>query len=211
MKNLALNIAEKGDPRSESIRLFKNNIMEWFTHIHPLSPHAVWLPVIAFFYWRSFVLHKAPFFVIFAMGVLGLLSWTLFEYLMHRYLFHFRAKNRVGKYIAFLFHGIHHQTPRDKTRLVIPPSVSALVGVLFYLALRFLVPEMWLDAFFPAMALGYILYDSIHYSIHHFSFESIIGKYVQRVHLEHHYKDAKSHFGVSSPLWDFVFGTLQSK
>ena len=55
--------------------------------------------------------------------------------------------------------------------------------------------------------LGYLAYDLTHYATHHFPMRSGYAKYIKRYHMQHHYKDPDTRFGVSSPVWDWVFHT----
>ncbi len=56
--------------------------------------------------------------------------------------------------------------------------------------------------------LGYLIYDITHYATHHFTMRRGIFKFLKRYHLKHHYKTPDLRYGVSSPLWDWVFGTM---
>jgi sterol desaturase/sphingolipid hydroxylase (fatty acid hydroxylase superfamily) len=47
-----------------------------------------------------------------------------------------------------------------------------------------------------------------HYATHHFPMRRGILKFLKRYHMQHHYKTPDQRFGVSSPLWDVVFGTF---
>jgi dihydroceramide fatty acyl 2-hydroxylase len=191
--------------RDESIRLFRNNFLEYFSHIHPATPVIVYLPVIAVVcYYGSLKIPAINFLLLFLIGVL---FWTLLEYLMHRFVFHFEPTTELGKKIHFLSHGVHHDYPRDRTRLVMPLLVSMPLAVLFY-AVFMLV--FGLNYFLPAyggLLLGYITYDTIHFATHHWKMTSPLGKWLKEYHLKHHYVDPDTAFGVSNPLWDFVFFT----
>jgi sterol desaturase/sphingolipid hydroxylase (fatty acid hydroxylase superfamily) len=118
-----------------SIRLFKNPLLEALTHVHPSVPFVIWIPIIAY---QMVLAFQGGMGLWTAMtGIfLGLVFWTFTEYAMHRWVFHFRAESRVGKYLVFLFHGIHHDDPQDPTRLVMPPVVSLSLGALFFAGLR---------------------------------------------------------------------------
>src|SRR4051812_22118677 len=125
--------------KHQSIQLFKNPWLEKFTHVHPITPLIVWGPIIGWFAWRMFSEARLEAWTIGAFMAAGALSWTLFEYVMHRFVFHFEAKSRAVKYIVHLFHGIHHDDPLDPTRLVMPPVVSLFLGGLVFISLRFLM------------------------------------------------------------------------
>jgi sterol desaturase/sphingolipid hydroxylase (fatty acid hydroxylase superfamily) len=196
------------------IRLFKSDFMEFFTHISPIAVIIIWLPVSLYFLIHAII--KAPkdafpFYI--PLGFLiGLFVWSLAEYLLHRFVFHFNAKSERGKRITFLFHGIHHAQPQIKTRLVMPPIVAiplaALFFGLFYLVIVVLLKAgQWFDPVFSAFILGYLVYDLTHYATHHFPMRRGYAKYIKRYHMQHHYKTPNRRFGVSSPLWDVIFKT----
>jgi dihydroceramide fatty acyl 2-hydroxylase len=142
--------------------------------------------------------------------VVGVLAWTLAEYLLHRFFFHLVVEEEGKKLPFFLVHGYHHEYPQDKLRLVAPFIASWTGGALFLL-LYYLVagPELcW--PLFAGTGTGYVAYDAVHFYTHHARPRTRVGRWLQRYHLQHHYRDAESHFGISNPLWDLVFGTFSS-
>lgn len=199
----------------ESIRLFKSDFLEFFTHISPLVVIAIWLPVAVYFFVAA--INNNPdnsfSFSIVAAFLVGLFIWTLAEYLLHRFVFHFQPHTPTQERIIFLFHGIHHATPQDKTRLVMPPVVSIPMALVF-LGLFSLILNNWLgiwywvDPMFSGFMIGYLIYDLTHYATHHFPMRSGYLKFIKRHHMQHHYKTPNQRFGVSSPIWDKVFRTL---
>jgi sterol desaturase/sphingolipid hydroxylase (fatty acid hydroxylase superfamily) len=194
----------------KSIRLFQSDFLEFFTHMHPATPIVIYGPVILFFYYRTAFVHHTPVSRVIGLFILGLLSWSLFEYIMHRFVFHVEPNSRWGKRLAFLMHGVHHAQPQDPTRLVMPPLVSILGGVIIFLGLQPFFSAQTLEAFYPAVALGYVAYDTTHYAVHHFPMRNRVAKFLKDYHFAHHFKTPGKRFGVSSPLWDFVFGTFVS-
>ena len=139
----------------------------------------------------------------------GLAFWTLFEYVFHRYVFHFTPKGELQKRISFLFHGVHHQYPNDKKRLVMPITLSLAVAVRL-LSITWLLFGTWTWAYSAGFTTGYLAYDMTHYSIHHFKAPNIkFLKNVWKSHIDHHFRDSTKGYGVSSAFWDRVFGTLQ--
>jgi len=134
-------------------------------------------------------------------------SWTLFEYLMHRFVFHFVSDNpRVQRFI-YILHGNHHEFPRDKQRLFMPPVPSLILACLIF-SLQYLILGNYAFAFFPGFLLGYLIYGSMHYAIHAWKPPFKFMKPLWRNHHLHHYKDEHKGFGVSTSLWDRVFGTF---
>ena len=190
-----------------SVRLFQNDLLEALTHVHPLVPLLFWGPVAAFLLWRSVAVHDLPAGGLIAIGALALFVWTLTEYCLHRFVFHFPAKSRAGKYLVFLFHGVHHATPRDKTRLVMPPAGGILLLIVLYQIFRLVIPAPWIEPFLAFFMIGYLAYDYIHYATHHFPMRSKVLHFLKVYHLQHHYGAKGVRFGVSSPVWDRVFGT----
>jgi sterol desaturase/sphingolipid hydroxylase (fatty acid hydroxylase superfamily) len=196
------------------IRLFKSNFMEFFSHISPITVTVIWLPV-AIYFLVSAILKATPgvFPVYILVGfLLGLFLWTLAEYTLHRFLFHYPAKGEKAERFIFLFHGIHHAQPQCKTRLVMPPIVSiplaALFYGIFYLIFSVLLnAPQWIAPVFSAFIFGYLVYDLTHYATHHFPMRRGYSKFIKRYHMQHHYKTPNKRFGVSSPLWDLVFKT----
>lgn len=191
--------------RDETVRLFKNPILEYFSHIHPITPVVVYLPVAAICVYLSLgqisVLNTVLYFI------LGVLIWTIFEYSFHRWAFHYHPKSDTGKRIHFLVHGIHHDYPRDRTRLVMPLLVSAPLALLFYFIYQWAFGAYGYTVF-AGFIIGYIAYDSIHFATHHMPMKGKIGKYLKEYHLRHHYNDEHTAYGVSNPLWDYVFSTV---
>jgi dihydroceramide fatty acyl 2-hydroxylase len=190
-----------------SVRLFQNDLLEALTHVHPIVPLLFWGPVAAFLLWRSVEVHELPASGLAAVGVAALVLWTLTEYCLHRFVFHFPARSRLGKYLVFMFHGVHHAAPRDRTRLVMPPAGGILLFIVIYQVFRLAVPAPWIEPFCAFFILGYLAYDYIHYATHHFAMRPPLLHFLKVYHLQHHYGAKGVRYGVSSPLWDRVFGT----
>jgi len=196
------------DSQRSSIRLFENDFLERLSHVHPVTPLLVWGPVALWLLWLgidSGALSGADFAL---LGVAGLLTWSLTEYLLHRFLFHYEARSKAGRWLVFLFHGNHHDDPWDKTRLVMPPAGALPILVVLYLLFGLLLPEPALYPFFGCFMIGYLIYDYIHYGTHHFPMRNPVAKFIRRYHLKHHFSGDGGRFGVSSPLWDMLLGTL---
>jgi sterol desaturase/sphingolipid hydroxylase (fatty acid hydroxylase superfamily) len=207
-----LPIDKSKDPKS--IRLFKSDFLEFFTHISPLTIIILWVPVTVFLLATAILTAHAgafPWFIPAAFGI-GLFGWTLAEYTLHRFLFHYQAKTPKTERIFFLFHGVHHAQPQDKTRLVMPFPVTIPMALVFYglftLVLGVLLKAaQWVNPMAAGFMVGYLIYDLTHYATHHFRMRHGYARYIKRYHMAHHYKSPDTRFGVSSPLWDWVFGT----
>lgn len=191
--------------KDETVRLFKNPVLEYFSHIHPATPVVVYVPVVGWMLIRAAAL--LTWYQIIVIAIAGVIGWTLFEYVFHRFVFHYEPKSELGKKLHFLVHGVHHDYPRDRTRLVMPLLVSVPLATLLYVAFGMLLPAGWHDGFFAGFVAGYVAYDSIHYMTHHWQMRGRIGRFLKAYHMKHHYVNPQSAFGVSNPLWDYVFGT----
>ena len=194
--------------KDESIRLFKNNFMESLTHVHPIVPLLFWSPVVVWLLWRALFVAELPVADVALLIVPGMLVWTLTEYLLHRFLFHFPATSKAGKWLVFLFHGVHHDSPNDKSRLVMPPAGAVIIMIFIWSIMQAVIPAPWAEPFCAFFIIGYLIYDYIHYATHHFPMRHPVLTALKRYHLRHHFREKNAKYGVSSPLWDWVFRTL---
>ena len=187
----------------ESIKLFKNNILNSLSKVHFTVPLYIFVPAILFFSYKAFAQNITVTGFIFYF-IAGLVIWTITEYLLHRFIFHYHPTSEFGKKMHFIFHGVHHDYPRDKKRLVMPPSASIPLATLFYFLFSLILDQKELFAFFPGFLLGYLIYDMMHYAMHHHNFKNPILKKIKQHHMLHHYQDATKGYGVSSSLWDII-------
>lgn len=193
----------------KSLQVFKNPYLEKLTHVHPITPLIVWTPIIAYLFWRSFIVDELSPFTIGSMGALGFGVWTIVEYLLHRYVFHYEGEGPITQRLHFLIHGLHHEDPVDPTRLVMPPAASLIIGFGLYSIFRPMVGPVLIDPFFAFFSIGYLCYDYIHYAVHHFTPRTRLGKFLKQSHMIHHFVSPNARWGVSSPIWDYVFGTME--
>lgn len=188
--------------------MFKSNFLESFSKVHFAVPLIIYIPTIGYLIYSSFARQAGLFNFLLYFGF-GLMIWTITEYLLHRFVFHFEPQSEWGKRIHFIFHGVHHDFPQDAKRLVMPPSASIPLAILFYFLFSlFFKNQSILFSFFAGFLTGYLLYDMLHYAIHHANFKNPLMKKLKRHHMMHHYSDPHNGFGVSSALWDSIFGTV---
>lgn len=198
--------------RPQTIRVFKNGLLELTSRAHPITP-GVWFGPFIVWAWVSSpaVLGWARTAALFAAGAA---VFTLFEYGLHRVVFHglIRAAERDPKwrFMAFMAHGYHHEFPNDKSRLVMPPMISWPLAVMFAAVYWLLLGGAQCLPMLAGTMAGYIAYDWVHYYTHHFHPTTRLGKWVRTYHLRHHFQDHNAFFGISSPLWDLAFGTYRS-
>ncbi len=131
----------------------------------------------------------------------GLSLWTFLEYALHRFILH-----KIEPFKTW--HGRHHLRPRA---LILAPTIvsSALIGLLIF------APAFLLSGGLPASALtvglliGYLGYALTHHAIHHWPLNWKLMRTKKRAHALHHIQNVPANFGVTSALWDRVFGSYQ--
>lgn len=190
---------------TESVRMFKNNFLESLTKIHYSVPLIFWIPVIGYFIYKAYTYGEMSAGNIAVWFLGGLAFWTLAEYVLHRWVFHYEPSSSWGKRIHFIFHGVHHDYPKDRLRLVMPLSASIPLAAIIYFIFSLFFSEFILASFFAGFLLGYLIYDECHYAMHHANFKSGLFKRIKDHHMLHHYADPDRGFGVSSAIWDVIF------
>ncbi len=189
---------------SETIKMFNNPLLERLSHVHPATPFVIYIPVVGVLLYYTYL--SVPLAIAAAAFGIGMLFWTVIEYILHRFLFHIPQTNKVFSAIYFYSHGIHHDAPRDATRLVMPPGASIPLAVSLFFLYRWLIPEFYLP-FTAGFITGYVIYDFLHFSVHFFQFKNSYFKMIRRNHMMHHYRAPLKNFGFTSPFWDFVGGS----
>jgi sterol desaturase/sphingolipid hydroxylase (fatty acid hydroxylase superfamily) len=137
----------------------------------------------------------------------GIFSWTFFEYLVHRFAFHYTANSPMARRIIYVLHANHHQYPRDRERLFMPPAPSFIIACSMF-TLQYLLLGKTAFMFFPGFVLGYLMYGTMHYAIHAWHPPFKWMKPLWRNHHLHHYKEQEKGFGVSTTIWDRLFDTM---
>jgi sterol desaturase/sphingolipid hydroxylase (fatty acid hydroxylase superfamily) len=187
--------------------MFDNPILEWGSRVHPVVPPLIYLPVITYLLVRAIGHEDLSVAAVAGVFALGILAWSLTEYLLHRFIFHLEPDSRWGRRLHFIIHGVHHDFPHDPMRLVMPPAVSVPLAILFWLGFHALLGPAWALPAFAGFLLGYLVYDMSHYHMHHHRSKNRLSLALRRYHYRHHFQQADRGFGVTTPLWDRVFRT----
>lgn len=193
--------------KDETVRMFKSDFLEAFSRVHYTVPLYIYVPVILYLLYRAVFVFNLQFLTIASMVIVGVFVWTLTEYTLHRFVFHYQPSSDLGKRLHFIMHGVHHDYPNDSKRLVMPPSVSIPLAVFFYVLFSFIMGSIFVAPFFVGFLIGYLFYDITHYAVHHFNMHSKFWLAIKNHHMKHHYQDSSKGYGVSSPLWDIIIGT----
>jgi sterol desaturase/sphingolipid hydroxylase (fatty acid hydroxylase superfamily) len=188
-------------------QLFRNRYLEMLTKTHPLIIWGMYFPVFTGLPWYATNKWSFGGWTILLLFAAGMFFWTFFEYMMHRYIFHMIAESPRAQKFIYVLHGNHHHYPRDKERLFMPPIPSLIIASVI-LGLMYLAMAQYAFLFFPGFILGYLIYGSMHYAIHAWNPPFKWMKPLWRNHHLHHYKDEEHGYGVSTTLWDRVFGTM---
>ncbi|MCX2454288.1 sterol desaturase family protein [Pedobacter sp. PLR] len=196
-------------------RIFENRYLEALTKTRPWVIYSIYIPTVIFLIYYVWSGYHYSIMLMFWIFLSAMFTWTFFEYLVHRFLFHFPAGTKLGKRMVYIFHENHHEFPRDRRRLFMPPVPSlimASVVLLLFCGLSLLVFDSggYALVFFSGFISGYLIYVSIHYAIHAFPPPKYL-KVLWRNHHLHHYQQPDKAFGVSSMLWDTLFSTLPDK
>lgn len=193
-----------------SVQLFHNKFLDSLTRTH------IAIPVTMFFLYAAGLIvwtkvattlgnwHVAGLF----FG--GALFFTFVEYLVHRNVYHISTTTEARKKFQWKAHGVHHDYPKDKQRLAMPPVLSVIIGTMLLGLFRLLLGD-FAFSFLAGFMVGYALYLLIHYSVHIFKMPGNTFKALWVNHAIHHYSEDEVMFGVTSPLWDYVFGTVPRK
>jgi len=190
-------------------RIFKNPILEALTKTHIAIPLGLFWTAGIITLWYSIAQLGVSWTSAVLFFFLGALFFTLIEYLMHLFFYHVPADTEKKRKFQYTIHGVHHDHPRDKSRLALPPILSIVLAILFISLYRLIMGDVGY-AFGGGFLFGYSTYLAAHYAIHMYkppkNFLSIIWKH----HNLHHFVGDDGAFGVSSPFWDYVFGTMPS-
>ena len=188
-------------------QIFANAYLELLTKTHPFIIWGMYTPVMLGFPYYAMqklgISATTAFLILFS----GMFFWTFFEYIAHRYIFHMITETERGRRIVYILHGNHHEYPRDRERLFMPPVPSLIISSVIF-GTMYLFMSGFAFLFFPGFILGYLLYASMHYAIHAWNPPFKWMKPLWRNHHLHHYKDEEKGFGVSTTLWDRLFGTM---
>jgi sterol desaturase/sphingolipid hydroxylase (fatty acid hydroxylase superfamily) len=196
------------DALKASPPMFDSRLLDACSRVHPAVPVILFLPAIVVLLVLGVSRTGA---VALAWVAGGYVFWTLTEYWMHRVVFHFEPQDGIGARLHWIIHGVHHDHPNDPMRLVMPPSVSVPLAIVFYVLFRVVLGADIAPAFGAGFLFGYLLYDMTHYHVHHHKPRTRLGKRMRELHMRHHFQDDTRGFGVSAPWWDHVFGTAPRK
>lgn len=198
-------------PQNKGTKVLSSNpIIERLSRTNSAVPISIFLALSTFMMIWGFLYSQVYWLDQVGLFLFGLLLFSFIEYLVHRYIFHMVTSTKLREKMQYAFHGVHHEFPKDTTRLAMPPIVSVFIVTLLYLLFKATIGD-YTYGFLPGFITGYSLYLIVHYIVHAYQPPRNFFKILWINHGIHHYKDHERAFGVSSPLWDYVFRTTPRK
>ncbi|MFK7924932.1 MAG: sterol desaturase family protein [Bacteroidia bacterium] len=196
-------------PNEKAPDMFKNKFLNKMIWSNPVLIFVIYAIAGAFLIYSSYFDYGLSILTIIALFGAGIISWTLTEYLLHRYVYHDKVDGSYHSGLHYILHGVHHSYPNDKSKTVIPPLPSIIILSLLY-GLLYLIMGKFALAFSAGFFFGYGTYTMIHYATHQYKAPKKYN-FWWRHHSIHHYQQHDRAFGVSSPLWDYVFRSMPEK
>jgi len=195
--------------RYASERMFKNDFLEACSKIHPSVPFLFYIPIIVLAEGYALVAGVTTIWTSLIFIPLGILSWQLMEYGIHRAYFHWEGSGPVTRRLHDIIHGYHHKYPDDAKRLVMPlgasiPLAIVIAGLLYWVGR----PGTTIPYFFGIVS-GYLFYDYMHWSVHYRVPKTAWGRALRRHHMSHHFADPGTNFGISHRWVDRLVGSLR--
>ncbi len=182
-------------------------LLAWFTSRNPLHVFIKILPLVALLIYILVQYHHNVLSTIIAL-ILGIISWSLLEYVIHRWIYHQHYKNRGIKWFIDSFHIHHHQHLDDYEVLNAGFLLVYPIFFLFgFIAFLFTQSIVLAAAFCLGMILYYFFYENIHYFIHYKTYQSGYMRFIQQYHLFHHHAKWNKNYGNTTSIWDRIFGT----
>jgi dihydroceramide fatty acyl 2-hydroxylase len=197
------------DVLKSSPRMFESDLLDRLSRVHPLVPPAIFVPAICVLF--AIGARELTTAGTLALLLAGWLFWTLTEYWLHRLVFHFEPEKGLGARLHWMIHGVHHDHPNDPMRLVMPPAASVPLAIVVIGAMFLIAGAVHAPGVAAGFLVGYLIYDEMHYAMHHHVPKSRLGKRLRELHMRHHFQDDEKGFGISAPYWDVVFRTYAER
>jgi sterol desaturase/sphingolipid hydroxylase (fatty acid hydroxylase superfamily) len=194
--------------KEESTTLYNNRFVEFISKSPFWAPYSMWVVVaLALIGYALFSLELSLLTVI-TLCITGAFSWTFYEYVIHRFAYHTETNSDRFSEFQQNMHINHHHYPKDPERLAMPPIPGLILAALFF-TFFYLFMGIYTFAYFPGFLLGYDMYITLHFYQHRVKSPKYKPwKKLWLHHKAHHYSNPYSAFGVSTRLWDVVFGTM---
>src|SRR5579883_2012404 len=203
------NAGDGGAKHGRPLRLFRSDFLERFSRTSLATIILFWVPISALCIVMG--ASSGQFSPAQSAGAVaaGAAVWTLVEYLLHRFFFHLDRWLPAARPLTFLIHGCHHADPTDAGRDIMPLAGSIPIFAIILGALLLVFGHALALLLMGGFGFAYLSYDVLHFGCHQWRLKGELGASLKRHHLIHHFVDGERNFGVTSPLWDWLFGTLR--
>lgn len=139
--------------------------------------------------------------------LLGIFTWTLLEYVFHRWAGHGRGFWRITPF------GIEHTRHHAEGNYFAPTirkAIAAIVIMMLIAPVSIVLTNQTVGLSFASSLVGtYVAYEFLHRRIHTHASDTRYGRWARLHHLHHHFVNPRTNHGVTSPFWDVVFGTYE--
>lgn len=157
--------------------------------------------LVFFIVWEATILRTSILLMIISYGA-ALLNWSLLEYVAHRWMYH------KGRTPAHAGHKMHHDSP--KMLIAMPWFIITAFLVCVWYVFAYYLQFRFVLSFMAGLLTGFIFYGAFHHVHHHSNFKNSWYRKMRTHHFIHH-QFPNVNFGVTSRLWDHVFGTAYRK
>lgn len=186
-------------------------LLRWFASENPFFVFLKVLPLILVFLWMIHRSEKMSVYGLLSL-LLGMLTWSFFEYATHRWVYHTVFKRKRVAWFLDAFHLHHHNNLTDYRVLNAGLLLIYPLAAFFWLVVFLATQSMALAAWFGLGTLSYyFFYENVHFFIHYKIHRSGYMQIIQKYHLHHHYKRWNKNFGNTTTIWDKLLGTYDSE
>jgi sterol desaturase/sphingolipid hydroxylase (fatty acid hydroxylase superfamily) len=185
-------------------------MLERWVRTHWIVPCLIFIPAAAAMLVYALAYRDLDGPGVIALTLLGAFAWTLDEYLIHRFLFHYPAARPAVKRLVYIAHLGHHADPKDRAFVTATPLISVPVSAVSAATL-WAIAGAWAAPVLAGFWLAYLYYEYVHYSVHNRRRYLGWTNEQRKRHFRHHFKHPHLEFGVTIPLWDYVFGTAPDR
>jgi sterol desaturase/sphingolipid hydroxylase (fatty acid hydroxylase superfamily) len=202
------NKSTKFKSNGEAPPMFKNKLLNRLSQTHIATPIIIFFVYATGLLWYTAAKTDIGFLTVVGLFFAGALAFTFMEYAVHRWVYH-PPHGASDKYkeVTYNMHGFHHDYPKDKRRLAMPPVLAVVISTTLLFLFKLIIQE-YAFAYLAGFVVGYAMYLVVHYTVHMYAPPKNFLKALWVNHALHHYSEDEVLYGVSQPLWDYVFRTM---
>jgi sterol desaturase/sphingolipid hydroxylase (fatty acid hydroxylase superfamily) len=143
--------------------------------------------------------------------LIAFFTWGFIEYIVLNLFVGKVSKIASGRFLFWQLHGDHYNDLHDKDRVMLPLPTLIITGSIVYYLLSLFTPPEYFPTFLAYLMTAYLGMATFHYAYHRTEVKIPMLDWMQRFHHKHHETKRSSRYGISSPLWDLLLNTLESK